>query len=66
MNPSTTSDVLKRDLYVDNVLTSFESEEIALEFYRESRDLLKRAGFNLRSWKSNSTKRLDIATQENV
>ena len=66
MNPSTTSDVLKRDLYVDNVLTSFESDEIALEFYRESRDLLKRAGFNLRSWKSNSTKLLDIATQEDV
>ncbi|XP_065941328.1 uncharacterized protein [Magallana gigas] len=33
---------------------SFQSEETALKFYKESRTLLAAGGFNLRSWSSNS------------
>lgn len=48
------SSLLEQNLYVDNVLTSFQSEETAMKFYKESRTLLAAGGFNLRSWSSNS------------
>jgi len=66
LNPSTTSKILQRDLYVDNVLTSVDTEDTAVIFFTDSRKLLKEGGFNLRTWKSNSIKLTDMATHENV
>ena len=45
---------LLRLTYVDDVVTSVESEEQAYELYVKSRELLKQAGFNLRKFASNS------------
>ncbi|VDI28825.1 Hypothetical predicted protein [Mytilus galloprovincialis] len=64
LNSCKTAEILKNDLYVDNVLSSFWDEKEMLKFYRESRDLLARGGFNLRSWTSNSTELLRLAQSE--
>ncbi|VDI60377.1 Hypothetical predicted protein [Mytilus galloprovincialis] len=63
---SATAEILKRDLYVDNVLTSVNTEEAALNFFEESRELMTNAGFNLRTWKSNSNQLSNEATKANV
>ena len=38
LNPSTTSKILQRDLYVDNVLTSVDTEDTAVTFFTDSRN----------------------------
>ena len=48
------ADVIERDVYVDNVLSSFENESDILTYFTESRRLMTSAGMNLRSWTSNS------------
>ncbi|XP_063442540.1 uncharacterized protein LOC134722839 [Mytilus trossulus] len=63
---SATAEILKRDLYVDNVLTSVHTEEAALNFFEESRELMTNAGFNLRTWKSNSKQLSNEAIKANV
>ncbi|VDI21412.1 Hypothetical predicted protein [Mytilus galloprovincialis] len=63
---SATAEILKRDLYVDNVLTSVDTEEGSLYFFEESRALMTNPGFNLRTWKSNSNQLSDEATKVNV
>ena len=63
---SSTAEILKRDFYVDNVLTSVNTEEAALNFFEESRELMTNAGFNLRTWKSNSNQLSNEATKANV
>ncbi|XP_071128314.1 uncharacterized protein [Mytilus edulis] len=65
-NPSTTSTELQRNLYVDNVLTSFTDKQSLLKFYTESRKLLSEAGFNLRSWNSNSTELQNVAGLDKI
>ncbi|VDI62422.1 Hypothetical predicted protein [Mytilus galloprovincialis] len=65
-NPSTTSTELQRNLYVDNVLTSFTDKQSLLKFYTESRKLLSEAGFNLRSWNSNSTELQNVAGRDKI
>ena len=54
LNPSHNSNLLKNDLYVDNVLSSFPDENSLISFYRELRSILSKGGFNLRSWTSNN------------
>lgn len=49
-----TTDLLRKCLYVDNILTSVSDEITLLNFYNEAREILKQATFNLRSWSSNS------------
>ena len=46
---------LLRSTYVDDIVTGAESEEAAYELYKESKELLKGAGFNLRKFTSNSS-----------
>jgi hypothetical protein len=58
------ADTLKRDLYVDNVLSSFAHEMEALTHFRKARDLMTTAGFNLRSWMSNSPRLRELAEAE--
>ena len=53
-------------MYADNVISSFQSESEAMNFYMESRELMLRAGFNLRSWTSNSKTLRDIALKDNM
>ena len=65
-NPSETATRLTQDLYVDNVLTSFSDEIELIDFYSNSRDLLQRGSFNLRSWNSNSEKLQHLARNDNV
>ncbi|VDI66322.1 Hypothetical predicted protein, partial [Mytilus galloprovincialis] len=65
-NPSPTASRITQDLYVDNVLTSFTDEDDLMQFYRDSRCLLQKGGFNLRSWNSNSNRLRELAETENV
>ncbi|XP_071149320.1 uncharacterized protein [Mytilus edulis] len=65
-NPSTTSKELQRNVYVDNVLTSFTDKQSLLKFYMESRKLLSEAGFNLRSWNFNSTELQNVAGRDKI
>ncbi|XP_061171675.1 uncharacterized protein LOC133181151 [Saccostrea echinata] len=51
---STSAGILRRDLCVDNVISSFASETDAIEYFRESRKIMMDAGMKLRSWASNS------------
>ena len=48
------AEIIKRDIYVDNVLSSFENESDLLKYFTESRSLMSNAGMNLRAWTSNS------------
>ena len=48
------AEIIKRDIYVDNVLSSFENESDLLQYFTESRSLMSNAGMNLRAWTSNS------------
>jgi hypothetical protein len=64
LNPSHTSNLLKNDLYVDNVLSSFPDENSLISFYRESRSILSKGGFNLRSWTSNNIHLRQLAESE--
>ncbi|XP_069135116.1 uncharacterized protein [Argopecten irradians] len=60
------SDTIKRDLYVDNILSSFSSENDLLRYYDFSRHLPAEAGFNLRSLASNNRKLMDLVSTEQV
>ncbi|KAL5007291.1 hypothetical protein ScPMuIL_016097 [Solemya velum] len=63
---SDTAQVLERDLYVDNVLSSFDEKQHVIGFYHESRELLAKGGFNLRSWNSNCENLRTVASKEGV
>ena len=57
---------LLRDMYVDDVATSFRTMEEGLEFYFESKKCLKEDGFELRKWNSNNKELMDkIYVEEN-
>jgi hypothetical protein len=58
--------IIARDLYVDNVISSFYSEATLENYFRLARDLMTSGGFNLRSWASNSTKVREIAASDGV
>ena len=57
---------MKNDLYVDNMISSFSDEKAVLSYFRDARDLMSTAGFNLRAWASNSAKLRKLAESENV
>jgi hypothetical protein len=65
-NPCWVSDLLRQDLYVDNILTSLPQEETAIEYFQKSRDIMSSAGFNLRSWTSNSAELRQTALASGV
>ncbi|XP_053392072.1 uncharacterized protein LOC128554787 [Mercenaria mercenaria] len=60
------SRLLKRNLYVDNILSSFQTEDEVLRYFRDTRDLMLQGGFNLRSWASDSRCLQVAATEEGV
>ena len=47
-------EVLKKSLYVDDLVTDAGDEAKALELCSQSKSLTQRGGFNLRKWKTNS------------
>ncbi|XP_015432787.1 PREDICTED: uncharacterized protein LOC107188906, partial [Dufourea novaeangliae] len=61
------SRILRRDFYMDNVLTGASSLEEALVLRNELIALTKTGGFHLRQWTSNSIKLIeDLDTQNNL
>ncbi|XP_071127721.1 uncharacterized protein [Mytilus edulis] len=65
-HPVDFTDKLTKDLYVDNIVSSFESEEELLKYFKLVRSLFADGGFNLRSWASNSQLLQVLARTENV
>ena len=58
---------LLRDLYVDDLLSSFNDANIAYEFYQAAKEILQRGGFHLCKWASNCKELQDkIITDSNV
>ena len=47
-------ELLKKSLYVDDLVTGEEDEAKTLELCSKSRSLMQRGGFNLRKWERNS------------
>ena len=60
------SDLLKKDIYVDNIISSFTDEKTVCNYFCDTRDLMSSAGFNLRSWSSNSCRLSSLAKAEDV
>jgi hypothetical protein len=44
------SDHVRRDIYVDNIVSGFQEESDVVKFYHDTRELMSAANFNLRSW----------------
>ena len=63
---SEVTDRILRDLYVDNIISSFDTEDELAKYFTETRSLFTEGGFNLRSWASNSDTLMKLATAENV
>jgi hypothetical protein len=61
---SVTVDLLE-NIYVDNVVSGVETENDAVSYYNESIDVLKKAGFKLRSWTTNSDKLSAVIDKDN-
>lgn len=59
------SQLLKRDFYVDDVLTGSDTIESALEIKSELKQLLACGGFDLRKWASNCLELNDITNVDN-
>ena len=55
MQNSPIADTIRRNIYVDNVITGTKSTEQAEQFYRESKEIFALASMNLRDWTSNDT-----------
>ena len=57
---------LIRDIYVDNIISSFSREHDVIEFYRDTRAMMSAASFNLRSWNSKSKSVREAAKTDQV
>jgi len=55
---------MKRNLYVDNIISGCNSEDQVVEYYKEARTIMGQAKFNLRSWSSNSSHLQSLAKPE--
>ena len=65
-NPLETARILERSVYVDNFPNSLETEDEVIKYYHESKDMMKSAGFNLRSFSSNSEAMMKLAREDKV
>lgn len=65
-NPCPDIRLLDKDLFVDNVISSFLDQQSAVKFYQSSRTIFKKGSFNLRCWASNSSDVNKLAAAENV
>ena len=48
------ADDMKKNIYVDNILSGCHTEEEIVNYYVQAREIMSQARFNLRSWSSNS------------
>ena len=55
---------MKRNLYMDNIISGCDSEDQVVEYYKEARKIMNQAKFNLRSWASNSSQLQSLAKSE--
>ena len=53
-NQSVVADTIRRDLYVDNLLTGTQTVPTAVSLYQQAKSLFASARMNLRCWNSNS------------
>ncbi|XP_063420482.1 uncharacterized protein LOC134705689 [Mytilus trossulus] len=60
------TDNLMRDLYVDNIVSSFNSEDELSQYFKVVRKLFTDGGFNLRAWASNNKLLQQLAESEKV
>ena len=51
---SQTAENIRNNIYVDNVITGTKTVRSAIEFYKEAKEIFKRASMNLRDWTSNN------------
>ena len=65
-NITVVSQDLLHNLYVDNIVSGCTNEQASVEYFNESRSLLRNAGFNLRSWSSNCTQLQSVASHHKV
>ena len=61
---SPVSDDIRKNIYVDNIISGCTTEDHLIQYYYKSRNILRQAGFNLRSWASNSTALQQVATSD--
>ena len=47
-------ELIKKSLYVDDLLTGADNVQEGFELYQESKELMAKGAFNLRKWNSNS------------
>ena len=57
------AEVLKRDIYVDNIITGVNTIEEAETLYNEAKSLFTAASMNLREWASNSQQFMECVPQ---
>ena len=56
----------QQNLHVDNVVSDCNDEESAVKYYRQARNIMSKAKFNLRSWTSNKQYIKTVAQYDNV
>jgi len=64
-NTPVSNDMLS-NLYVDNIISGCETEQAAVEYYRQARTIMGEARLDLSSWSSNSAQLIAIANKENT
>lgn len=57
---------LRENMYMDDLLTGAETEEEAIQMYREACQIMKEGGFELMKWKSNRSKLIEVFKKDNV
>lgn len=60
------ADRVKKEFYMDDLMSGCEKEEEAVEIYKQMTELLSRGGFELQKWASNSQVLLDQIQNENL
>ena len=55
---------MKQNLYVDNIISGCNTEEQAVQYYKEARSIMDQAKFNLHSWAPNSHQLRSLAKAE--
>lgn len=53
-------ELLRKSLYVDDLITGEENDAKAFDVYKKSKEIMAKGGFNLRKWNSNSRSLLKL------
>ena len=63
---SSVAEDMNTNLYVDNLISGCDSEQQVIDYYVQSRSIMYKANFNLRSWSTNSHKLCAITKKEHT